>query len=117
MGSFGSCYPEAMYGVLKEHTDVFADRDCRPLVPTLQKYVYANRFSASGKTLYMLYNATGHSVCGALVNVEVPKGHRLVDLLTGREVTTHLVDGRPAAGGFIEREEVLCLGIVPVEGK
>lgn len=88
VAAFGREYPPEMYKVLKEHNDVLRGNDCEPLVPTLMPLVYANRFGSGAKTLWTLYNATGHTVDAPLIHVDVGLGQHVVDLLTGEELST-----------------------------
>lgn len=110
VASFGAYYPKNMYNILKENSDAFEGRNCEPLIPTLAKYVYANRFNAKGKTIYMLYNATGHSFEGTALAVKLRDNEHLFDLLNNRE--TEVRNGE--AGTFIPRDNVLCLAQLPV---
>jgi hypothetical protein len=86
VGAFGVEYPPAMYAILKENRDAHASRDCEPLVPTLIKGVYANRFGGGAKTLWTLYNATGHTLEAPLVAVEVSRNQHVVEMLSGEEL-------------------------------
>jgi hypothetical protein len=109
VASFGSYYPEPMEKLLREHADVFASRDCEPLVPTLVKYVYANRFANGGKTIYTVYNASGHTVDAPILPVKLPPTHRAVDLLTGEALEVE--DG--AIRLYLSRDDVACIGVLP----
>lgn len=105
---FGKEYPPGMYKVLKEHNDVLRGNDCEPLVPTLVPFVYANRFGSGKKTLWTLYNATGHSVDAPLIHVDVNGDQRVVNLLTGEELATE--------GGvrlYLPRNGIACIARLP----
>lgn len=109
VASFGAKYPEDMHRVLHENADAFNSRDCEPLVPTRTQHVYANRFGSGAKTLYTLYNATGHTAAGPLLALEPAAGMHVVDLLAQAE--------RPCRGGAVEltlaRDDVACLAVLP----
>jgi hypothetical protein len=108
VAAFGREYPPEMYKVLKEHNDVLRGNDCEPLVPTLMPLVYANRFGSGKKTLWTLYNATGHTVDAPLIRVDVSRGQHVVDLLTGEELSTQ--------GGiklWLPRNGVACIACLP----
>jgi len=113
VGSFGSFYPEPMDTVLRQNAEVFASRDCRPLVPTLAQGVYANRFAAGEKTIWMLYNATGHTHAGPVLAVELKPGEHLVDLLRGREADVARDGARAVVRCFLPRDEATCLIRLP----
>ena len=89
VGNFGSHYPWAMYNVLRDNEDVFASRDCEPMVPTVARRVYANRFQAGDKTFYTLLNATGHSFAGPVLATRVRPDEHVFDLLRGRAAELH----------------------------
>jgi hypothetical protein len=108
VAAFGREYPPAMYKVMKEHNDVLRGNDCEPLVPTLMPLVYANRFGSGRKTLWTLYNATGHTVDAPLLHVDVSRDQHVVDLLTGEELSTQ--------GGvrlWLPRNGVACIARLP----
>ncbi len=109
VASFGSFYPPPMDAVLREHREVFAGRDCRALVPTLARAVYANRFSAGEKTIWTLYNATGHTYAGPVLKIELKPGEHVFDLLRGREADVAREGGAAVVRCFLPRDESACL--------
>ena len=90
-----------------------AGRDCEPLVPTLVRYVYANRFHGGGRTITMLYNATGRSLNAALLEVPPAAGRHAVDLLGCREFICRAHGSSAVAEGFLGRGNVACLACLP----
>ena len=108
VASFGREFPQPIYAIFKEHNDVLRGRDCEPLVPTLMPLVYANRFGSGGKTLWTLYNATGHTVDGPVLKVELAKGQRLVELLSGAELAKGAT-GRQTIRLYLPRGGVACV--------
>lgn len=112
VAAFGRELPPAMVAIYKEHADVLASRDCEPLVPTLMPRVYANRFSAGGKTLWTLYNATGHTVDGPVLEVELAEGQRLVELLGNTELPATGA-GRHRLNLYLPRGGVACVARLP----
>lgn len=112
VASFGSYYPQPMYQVLREYQDVFEGRDCEPLVPTLAKYIYANRFGSGQRIIYTVYNATGHTYDGPVLAIKRKANQEVMDLLTG--APCHLIphgEGQ-AVHLYLERDEVACIGIL-----
>jgi hypothetical protein len=101
-----------MYAVFKDHADVLRSRDCEPLVPTLKPFVYANRFGFGKKTLWTLYNATGHTYEGPVLEVDVAKGQKLVELLSGRELAVG-AGGKQKVGLYLPRNGVACVARLP----
>ncbi|NOY82556.1 MAG: hypothetical protein GXP31_16280 [Kiritimatiellaeota bacterium] len=112
VGSFGSYYPEVMYHAMHENDDAFAARDATPLLPSASKYVYVNRFRTPDgvKSIYTVYNATGHSFFGPAAKVEIGKDRHVADLLSGRELRTS-ADG--VIETFIERDGVRAFVVLP----
>ena len=108
VGAFGAEYPPAMYAVLKGYADVLAGGDCEPLVPTLRPLVYANRFGSGSRTLWTLYNATGHTVDGPVLEVALAPGQRLVELLSGADLSAGTGDRRTIRL-FLPRGGVACV--------
>ena len=113
VGSFGGYYPQAMYQILRENAEVFASRDCEPLVPTLTPRIYANRFRSPETTIYTLYNATGYSAVAPTVCIQRKPGQHVVELLGGEEVECVAVDGGLAARLFLARQDVACVACLP----
>lgn len=114
--AFGREYPPEMHSIFKDHADLLQSRDCEPLVPTLKPFVYANRFGSGAKTLWTLYNATGHTVDEPVLEVEVTKDQRLVELLGGEELASGR--GRDGKGKqqvrlYLPRNGVACVARLP----
>ncbi|MBI3923698.1 MAG: hypothetical protein HY318_19920, partial [Armatimonadetes bacterium] len=106
---FNYVLPTSFYNIYKDNEDVYASRDCEALVPTLAKRLYANRFTAGGKTFFHLYNSTGKDYSGPAVEIAKPVGHHVFDMLACREV--------PVQGGRVQlslkNEDVACLALLP----
>jgi len=113
VASFGSYYPVDMDNILRENDDAFAGRDCRPLVPTLAKYVYANRFRAGKKTIYTLYNATGHTFAGSALRLDLRPDEHLFDLLRCKDADTRAEQDGTVVEVFLARDDVACLARLP----
>jgi hypothetical protein len=113
VGAFGFHYATPMYNVLRENEDVFASRDCEPLVPTLARWVYANRFRSGEKTFYTLLNATGHSYAGPVLSLDVGPGEHVFDLLRGREAELHRGRQASQVRTFLVRDDVTCMAKMP----
>ena len=81
-------------------------------MPTLKPFVYANRFGSGKKTLWTLYNATGHTVDGPVLEMDVAKGQRVVELLSGRELSVS-AGGKQNVSLYLPRNGVACVARVP----
>ncbi|MEI6503778.1 MAG: DUF6259 domain-containing protein, partial [Armatimonadota bacterium] len=106
--SFGRFYPSEMDTILNENEAVYQGRANLALVPTLQPYLYCNRFSGAGKTLYHLYNAMGHTFEGPALAVPLKAGQHAVELLTCQELP--ITDGQ--VGLYLERNDVACVAVL-----
>jgi len=83
----GIAYTEREHAILTKHNDALALGQAEALVPTLFPRVYANRFTAPGKTIWAIMNGTDHTVDAPLLKVEPAPGVRFVDLFGERELT------------------------------
>jgi hypothetical protein len=117
VSSFGSIYPPAMDTILRENAEVFASRDCQLLVPTLARQVYVNRFTASEKTVLMIYNGTGHTFAGPVLRVDLRPSEHLFDLLRGQEANVVREGASAVVRCFLPRDETACLIRRPVRSK
>jgi len=111
VASFGSYYPRNMYNVLLENRDIFDSGLSSPLLPTLGPRVYVNRFTGGGKAFFMLYNATGHTFDGPVIELEVPAEMHAVDVLACTEA--EVADG--AVRAYLPRDDVACIAVLPRE--
>ncbi len=67
--------------ILKENRDAFSDLHPTPLVSTMVNRVYCNRFTASNKRIYTLWNGNDYLVSGQLLVLPKANGEHWVDLL------------------------------------
>ena len=113
VASFGRYYPPAMYALLRENDDVYQEGTAEPLVPTLQPFVYANRFHSRDKTLIHLYNATQHTVDGPVYSLKLEPTQHLFDMLTLQEISVQPEHGTGALRRFMPRDTVTCVAVLP----
>ena len=108
VAAFGRELPPEMYAIYQDYREVLASRDCEPLVPTLMPHVYANRFGSGEMTLWTIYNATGHTVDGPVLEVEVAKGQRLIELLSRTDLAPGAT-GSQRISLYLPRGGVACV--------
>lgn len=114
VAAFSAFYPDNQHVLLQENTAAIENHDAEPLVPTLVPRVYANRYVKGDKTIWMLNNATGHTVDAALLEVEPGADHHFVNLETGTELSPgKLQDGRLALSALLRRDETLVVARLP----
>lgn len=109
VASFGRYFPPALYALYKENADAFETRDCEAFIPTLLPRVYANRFTGNGKTFYHVINGTGHTVDGAVLEVEIGPEEHLFDMLNCREASTTRDTRLATINAYLPREEVISI--------
>jgi len=109
VAAFGSAYPQRYDTILRENADAFASRDCEPLIPTLALGVYANRFRCPGKTIYTLYNATGHTFHGPALDIKLDPGDHVLDLVTCQPPAVRMNGNRATITLYLPRDHVACL--------
>ena len=116
VGSFGRYYPLPYHTALRENENVYQSGDAYPLLvtPGNAQYVYVNRFHGAGKTIWHMFNATGHTFEGQALAIEIPDGHHLFDLLECRQVEpTVRADGLAGVSIYLERTEVASIIQLP----
>ncbi len=107
--SFGRYYPDNMYTILNENENVYQGRDNYALLPTLQNYLYCNRFRGEGKTIYHLYNAMGHTFEGEALKLDTSlRDTHVVNLLTCQELP--VIYGKVSL--YMERNDVACVAVL-----
>ncbi len=111
VASFAFFLPTPFYNIYKDNEDVYASRDCEPLVPTLAPRVYANRFSAGDKTLFHLFNASGRDYTGPVLEIAKPTGRHAFDLLNSRELA--ISEDAPRVNLSVKNNGVACIAILP----
>lgn len=112
VASFGRYYPLPYYTALSENEDVYESGDAYPLLvtPGNARYVYVNRFRGAGKTIWHLFNATGHTFDGEALAVELGESMHLFDLLNCRAVEPLArEDGLAGISIYLERGDVASI--------
>jgi len=71
--------------LLRAHQDAFLDPDWQPYVDTLIEGVFAHRWHKGEKTVYTLFNSTGLTTQGEVINVPFKKGMKVYDAWNGTE--------------------------------
>ena len=111
VASFHYFLPTPFHNIYKDNEDAYASRDCEALVPTLAKRVYANRFTAGGKTFFHLYNSTGKDYSGPVLKIVKPAGHHVFDMLNCMELAAQ--GSTPTVELSLKNDDVACVAILP----
>lgn len=98
--------------VLSEYSEVFRSADCTPLIPTLKKGLYANRFSSEGRTILTLYNSNPIDLEGNLLRVSGDQPQKVVNLLDPIEVAFQKTPDGILLGGRVPPHETVAFLIV-----
>jgi len=104
----GRGYPQDVHAMLEANTEVFEGKR-EPLVETLVRQVYANRFSGGGKVIYTIHNATGYTLAQDVIALPTGPQQTAIDLVTGEPAT--VVDGKLRVR--LARDETIVIGLVP----
>jgi formylglycine-generating enzyme required for sulfatase activity len=83
--------------VLRENSSAFLDPAWQPLVPVLEDGLWANRWSAEGKTVYTVFNLRPEGFRGPFIEAPVPAGSHLVSLWNHEELKPTERGGRTYA--------------------
>jgi len=75
------------YRILRKHRDAFTGPTPMPLVPTETGGLFANAFTAGGKTVYTLYNTRHRTLRGPVLRLPYRDGMTCYDEWHGREAT------------------------------
>ena len=113
VGAFSALYPECTHAMLKENNDAFTSRNAEPLVPTLVRRVYANRFEGGQKSIVTVHNATGHTVDAPVLAVGTGGEVHFVDLLRGQELVPAASEYGTAISLRLRRDETRVLARLP----
>ncbi len=110
--SFERYWPPNFDAILNESQEVYWLGEAYPLLvtPGNAQYVYVNRFAGEGKTLYHLYNATGHTFDGEALAVTLAEGEHLFDMLACAEIEpVAREDGLAGVRVYLPRDDVACV--------
>jgi hypothetical protein len=108
-GAFNMLYPADRFAILKENSDVFDSRTVTPLIPTLKAGVYANQFTGGGKTITMLYNASGFTVDAPLLAAPAKPGFHYFDLLNSKKISPQ----KNAIAMKLHPNSIACIALLP----
>jgi hypothetical protein len=109
VGAFSAFYSDAQHAMLKENTDAFERLDNEPLVPTLVRRVYANRFGSENNRIFTIHNATGRTVDEPILAVDADPNVHFVNLLSGQKLTPVDTAGGKAIRLKMKRDETLVI--------
>ncbi len=73
--------------ILRQNASAFLDPDWRPLVPTLEDGLWANRWRDGAKTVWTVYSLRPEGFKGPLVQADIPPGSHGVSLWNHEELS------------------------------
>ncbi len=100
----------AMLPIQRRFAALFAGEEWAPLVPVLVPDVYASRWEANGVRLWTLVNRADRATQGPLLEIILPPGEKLWDLVAGREVESPNTPIRARGIGCFIAAEPAALG-------
>lgn len=114
-GNGDTGYLRKISKVLKENSDAAASKNPEPLVETKAKGVLANKFSVPQKTIYTIYNKSGKSQSGEIIEVEMRDNYHWVEVLYDNEVEIRqeLVKIKNVLSAKVNDGDVICLTQLP----
>ena len=74
--------------MLKDNAEAFGSLAPEPMIGTWIPLVYLNKFSANGKTVYAVYNASTSPVRGKLIAVTTVNEYHVIDLYRYNKIET-----------------------------
>lgn len=95
--------------ILRANREAFCALEPEPLVPTLRKEIYANRFPAGDRTVWTLFNASSQRVKGALLEVAHRPGATYRDLWNDHGLPASIAGGKAVLSLDIGPREVGCV--------
>nr|HQH72132.1 DUF6259 domain-containing protein [bacterium] len=96
--------------IFHDYREAFTSRDVEPFLPTEMNGLFANRFSTEKEDLITLYNATWHTLRGALL--KWPKAVKKVEDFWGMdEFKFHVSDPTTTIQGSVPPHGIGCLVI------
>lgn len=79
-------YKGKFYEILYKYKEIFNPKDCEPLYPSLKDGIYINRFTNKDETIFTIYNGTGYSYYGDILEIEITNSKvRIYNLINERE--------------------------------
>ena len=96
--------------ILRENSTAFLDLDWQPLVPALEDGLWANRWSAEGKTIFTVFSLRPEGYKGPFVEVDLRPGSHLVSLWNHEELKPVERAGRLYAAVDVEAFAASRLG-------
>lgn len=109
---FGS-YSEEQQALLKENAQAFDSVDITPLIPTLARKVYVNRFQGKDKTIYTILNTNKNTVKEDLMNIPLPGNYHVVNVINGTEISTQRNSKGAVVKMDITPDKFYCIGVFP----
>ncbi len=95
--------------VQKNYSDCFRSRDPEPLVPTLRRDVYANRFPGTGRTAWTVYNGRYATVRGPVLRVPHREGATYHDAWNDETLEPVFEDGDAILSLSLDPQGIGCV--------
>ena len=99
--------------MLKDNADAFSSLAPEPMIGTWIPLVYLNKFSANGKTVYTVYNASTSPVRGKLIAATTVNEYHVVDLYRYNKIETCTEADKTILCIDLEPRSVTCIAHLP----
>ena len=99
--------------MLKDNAEAFGSLAPEPMIGTWIPLVYLNKFSANGKTVYTVYNASTSPVRGKLIAATTVNEYHVVDLYRYNKIETCTEADKTILCIDLEPRSVTCIAHLP----
>ena len=103
-------YKEKFYRILKKYNEIFSSRNCETLIPSLKEGIYINRFDGRNGTIFTVYNASGYTYKGEIIDIPLKQNETIYDIINEKECEIERYgNNRAKVKIYIEKNDTACL--------
>jgi hypothetical protein len=92
-----------------EYADCFATMNPEPLIPTLTRNVFANKFPTTRTTVWTLYNANYHTVRGPVLRMQHTPGDRYLDAWNSQNIEPTIAGNEATVNLTLHPQSLGCI--------
>jgi hypothetical protein len=95
--------------ILRQYSEAFRCENSIPLVPTLEKGIFANEFPGDQKVVWTLYNGGNSAADGELLKVHHHSGAQYLDVWSGKPLSPRIVGEDAFLKLHLESHDTGCI--------
>jgi hypothetical protein len=95
--------------ILRQYSEAFRSENSIPLVPTLEKEIFANEFPGEQKVVWTLYNGGNSAADGELLKVHHRPGFQYLDVWNGKPLSPRIVGEDAFLKLHLESHDAGCI--------